>query len=60
MERDYSVYIKNPSPLRDDRPFLIRLLSSLRLSFFLDSKKDSSTNKTKKGVGIQVKGGVEF
>jgi hypothetical protein len=60
MEKDYSRFINNPSQLRDDRPFWLRLISSLKLSFFIDSKKEKNTDQIKRGVGVQIKGGVEF
>lgn len=60
MERDYSGFITNPSKPEDNRPSWLRLLSSLRPSIFFDFKKDKDTKETKRGMGIQIKGGVEF
>jgi hypothetical protein len=60
MERDYSGFINKPSKPEDDRPFWLRLLSSIRPSIFFDCKKDKDTEDTKRGIGIQIKGGAEF
>ena len=60
MKRDYSGFITNPSKPEDNHPSWLRFLSSLRPSIFFDSKKDKDTGETKRGMGVQIKGGVEF
>jgi len=61
MEKDYSGFIKDFPKPEDERPAWLRLITSLRLSFFLDSTKKGQGKKDHKGgMGLQMKGGIEF
>ena len=60
MERDYSKFITNPSSKKDERPFWLRLLTSLRPSVFVDYKKEAPGKDPKRVIGIKIEGGTEF
>jgi hypothetical protein len=59
--RDYSEYIfQKPPPSQDNRPWWVRLLSSIRPTIGAKGKVDAKTGKKKLDVVIGVKGGVDF
>ncbi len=60
--KDYSKYIFNNKslPPQDNRPWWVRLLSSLRPTANIKGGINPQTGKIKHKVTIGVKGGVEF
>jgi hypothetical protein len=59
-EKDYSKYITNPSKKEDDRPFLVRLLSSIKPSLSFSTRKVPNSEDIKKGIKIKITGGADF
>jgi hypothetical protein len=59
-EKDYSQYVTNPSKKEDDRPFLLRLLLSIRPSMSFSTRKIKSSNDIKKGLSFKITGGTDF
>lgn len=59
--RDYSDYIKNSSQIVDERPFLTRLVSSIKTSVSFSAKNiPDSIEDVKKGIKINISGGTDF
>lgn len=58
-EKDYSHFINNPTPKQDDRPFWLRLLSSIKLSFSIKKIPTSTSDITNKTT-FKIKGGADF
>ena len=60
-QKDYSYLVTNITPKEDERPFWLRLLSSIRASVSPCSKKVSSTSdEVKRGLSIKISGGADF
>lgn len=60
-EKDYSRFITNPSKKRDDRPFWLRLLLSIKPSISFSTKKiTSSTKDTVDKIKFKIEGGADF
>ena len=59
-EKDYSQYVTNPSTKEDNRPFWLRLLTSIRPSMSFSARKIKSSNDVKKGLSFKITGGTDF
>jgi hypothetical protein len=61
MGRDYSDYIfQKPSKPQDNRPWWLRLFTSLRPTINIKGKVDKKTKETEVNITVGVKGGIEF
>ncbi len=59
--KDYSEYIfQKPKPNDDERPWWVRLFSSIRPTIHIKGKINPKTKEVKPNITIGVKGGVEF
>jgi hypothetical protein len=60
-ERDYSQYVTNIVPKEDRRPFLVRLLDSIKISVNFSYKKgDPLFKDIQDKIKINIKGGTDF
>jgi hypothetical protein len=60
-ERDYSHFINNPVPKQDDRPFWLRLLSSIRASVSFSARNvPENASDTMDKLKFKIKGGADF
>lgn len=58
---DYSGFITNPSQKQDDRPFLKRLISSIKPALSFSTKKiPNSLDDIQKGIRFKISGGTDF